>query len=57
MPEVVPGQDNRLDERDENAARLREHLQAELDRYAERCRTREYTGWSPASRGPIRYAN
>lgn len=60
MPEVVPGQDNRLDERDANHLRLWEALQPELEAYATRCRERKYTGWSNASRDlgrRIRYAD
>lgn len=31
-------------------------LAPELDAYAARCRSRQYTGWSNANRNPIRYA-
>ncbi len=32
-------------------------LQPELQAYEQRCRNRKYSGWSNASRGPIRYAS
>lgn len=32
-------------------------LQPELQAYGQRCCDRKYTGWSNASRGPIRYAS
>jgi hypothetical protein len=60
MPEVEPGQDNRLDERDANWIRLWEALQPEMEAYAQKCRDRKYTNWSTAaqSRGKrIQYAD
>ncbi|WP_431895895.1 hypothetical protein [Micromonospora haikouensis] len=60
MPEVVPGQDNRLDERAVNQARLWETLLPELEAYATRCRTRKYSGWSNESKARgrrIQYAD
>lgn len=38
------------------AASLWDAIAAELDAYRQRCRGREYTGWSNASAEPIRYA-
>lgn len=57
LPAVEPGQDNRLDERDANHRQLWEALQPEMEAYAQRCRSREYTGWSKASRQRIQYAD
>ncbi len=60
MPEVVAGQDNRLEERDANWLSMWEALQPELETYAQRCRDRRYTGWSSAAqaRGQrIQYAD
>lgn len=60
MPEVEPGLDNRLDERDANHLRLWEALQPELQAYGQRCRDRKYRNWSTAaqSRGKrIQYAD
>lgn len=57
MPEVIPGADNRLDERVANQRALWEALQDELQAYETRCKERGYVGWSTASRGPIRYAS
>lgn len=59
MPEVVPGQDNQLDERDANWLALWEALQPEMQAYAQRCRNRRYTGWSTAAQATsqrIQYA-
>jgi hypothetical protein len=60
MPEVVPGQDNRLDERDANWVRLWEALAPEMESYGEKCRTRKYANWSSAAQGlgkRIQYAD
>lgn len=35
---------------------LRERIQPELDALTAECAAKSYTGWSKASRGPIRYA-
>lgn len=50
MPEVVPGQDNRLDERTASHLALWEALQPELESYAKRCRERRFAHWSNAAR-------
>lgn len=51
LPHVAPGAgEAALAEREANRDRLWENLQPELERYAERCRARKYTGWSAASR-------
>lgn len=43
-----------LDARKRRAADLWEQVLPELERYADRCRKAEYTGWSRESSGPIR---
>lgn len=50
MPEVVPGQENRMDERTTNHLALWEALQPELEAYGKRCRERRYANWSNAAR-------
>ncbi len=60
LPEAMPGQDNRLDERTANQQRLWEALLPELEAYATRCRNRKYSGWSAASKAlghRVRYAD
>lgn len=60
LPSVEPGQDNRMDERDDNHRRLWEALRPEMLAYAQRCSDRQYTGWSNAARNigeRIRYAD
>ncbi|WP_229398154.1 hypothetical protein [Micromonospora okii] len=60
MPEVVPGQDNRLAEREANTARMWDALRPALEAYGERCRARKYRGWSSAAQAlgqRIRYAD
>lgn len=45
---------------EEHAARaraLREQITPELDTLIAECKAKSYTGWSNASRGPIRYAD
>lgn len=49
MPEVEPGQDNRMDEREANWLRLWEALQPEMEAYAQKCRSRQYANWSNAA--------
>jgi hypothetical protein len=58
MPEVLPGQDNRHDDRDANHLRLWEQLQPELRAYEQQCRDRRFLGWSHAAQArgqKIRY--
>ncbi len=43
-------------EAEEHGMRLCEQLLPELKAYEKRCRDRQYSGWSNASGGPIRYA-
>lgn len=60
LPEVEPGHDNRLDERDANHLRLWEALRPEMEAYEKRCRDRKYSGWSNAARSTgqrIQYAD
>lgn len=46
-----------VDECDARANQLADDLASELDAFRARCRAHQYTGWSYASRGPIRYAD
>lgn len=56
LPELVPG-DGTLQQREDNWKAMRDRLAEEMDRYADRCSTMRFTGWSNAGTGPIRYAD
>lgn len=56
-PEVTPGGDNRLDEREAAGRALRAELAEQIEAYAAACRTRKFTGWSKYSTDEIRYAD
>lgn len=57
LPEVTPGGDNRLDEREAAGRELRLELAAQIEAYAAECRARKFVGWSKYSTGQIRYAD
>jgi hypothetical protein len=57
QPEIVEGTPmSVLGERLARADALRERYADEIDQMIARAKAKSYTGWSNASRGPIRYA-
>ncbi len=56
LPEVVPGGDSDLGQREAAGRALRAGLAPQIEAYAAQCRAKRYTGWSKWSAGPIEYA-
>lgn len=55
-PEVQPGDGPEvLRARDERADDLMRRVRPDIDRMVAEAKSKSYTGWSAASRGPIRY--
>ncbi len=58
LPPVQAGTpESVINERQALATQLWNDLQLELAAYAQRCRNRQYTGWSNTNPNPIRYAS
>lgn len=57
MPAVTPGIDNQFGQRNINHTELWLALLLDLMTYEAHCKARTYSGWSNASRGPVRYAS